>query len=67
MARPALQLVRVLGPGWQSMDYTQIAARAQSLGQAARLTRALAAYMDETESATVADALEKLKELDVAA
>jgi hypothetical protein len=51
------QLARVLGPGWQTMRYSQIADRAHELEKAADLALRLARYivdMDETAGEAVA-------------
>jgi hypothetical protein len=55
------QLARVLGPDWQGLRFSQLAARAHSLEQAAQLNRALAAYMVETATETAGEALARLQ------
>lgn len=54
------QLARVLGPGWQTMRYSQLDAHAHTLEQAATFTRTLADYIIETGGGTAGAALERL-------
>ena len=61
MAVEVDQLARVLGPGWETLRYTQLADRARGLEQPARFVRALLAFMIETDSWTAGEALERLR------
>jgi hypothetical protein len=54
------QLVRVLGPRWETMRYGQLADRAIALERAAGFARTLARYVIETETNTAGEALTRL-------